>query len=98
MGELRRLDRGGSPPLPAATASYLATLSGPEQASTQRAYRSTLRALAAEFAPPGTSFTVAGLGSEERTERLTTWFTSRWIGRAPATSRVGRSATRPGWW
>jgi integrase/recombinase XerC/integrase/recombinase XerD len=85
MGELRRLDRGGSPPLAAAAASYLATLSGPEQANTQKAYRSTLRALAAEFAPPGTPFTVSGLGSEESTERLTAWFTGRWSGRAAAT-------------
>ena len=53
VGELARLDRGGSPPLPAAAAAYLATLSGSEQRNTQRAYRSTLRALAAVFAPPG---------------------------------------------
>jgi integrase/recombinase XerC/integrase/recombinase XerD len=85
MGELRRLDRGGSPPLAMAAASYLATLSGPEQANTQKAYRSTLRALAAEFAPPGTSFTVDGLDSEESSERLATWFTGRWSGRAAAT-------------
>ena len=85
MGELRRLGRSGSPPLATATAAYLATLSGPEQANTQRAYRSTLRALAAEFAPPGISFTVAGLDSEDSTERLTTWFTRQWSGRAPAT-------------
>jgi hypothetical protein len=58
MGELHRLDRGASPPLPVASAAYLATLSGPEQRNTQRAYRSTLHALAAEFAPPGTVFTV----------------------------------------
>lgn len=37
MGELRRLDRGGSPPLPAAAAAYLATLSGPEQRNTPSA-------------------------------------------------------------
>ena len=61
MGDLRRLDRGASPPLPAASSAYLATLSGPEQRNTQRAYRSTPRALAAEFAPAGTAFPVAGL-------------------------------------
>ena len=45
MGGLYRLDRGGTPPLPAAVAAYLATLSGPEQAGTRRAYHSTLHAL-----------------------------------------------------
>jgi integrase/recombinase XerC/integrase/recombinase XerD len=85
MGEVRRLERGASPLLAAATASYLATLSGPEQANTRRAYRSTLRALAAEFAPAGTRFAVAELDAEENVERLTTWFTGRWSGRAAAT-------------
>jgi integrase len=85
MGEVRRLDRGASPLLAAATASYLATLSGPEQANTQRAYRSTLRALASEFAPTGTRFAVADLDAEENVERLTTWFTRQWSGRAAAT-------------
>jgi integrase len=85
MGELRRLDRVDSPPLPAASAAYLATLSGPEQRNTQRAYRSTLRALAAEFAPPGTVFTVAELDREGTAERLAEWFTGRWGGRAAAT-------------
>jgi integrase/recombinase XerC/integrase/recombinase XerD len=85
MGELHRLDRSGSPPLRAAAAAYLATLSGPEQRNTQRAYRSTLRALAAEFAPPGTVFTVADLDDEGNVERLTAWFAGRWGGRAAAT-------------
>jgi hypothetical protein len=62
VGELHRLDRCGSPPLPAASGAYLAALSGPAQRNTQRAYRSTLRALAAEFAPQGTRFEVAGPG------------------------------------
>ena len=85
MGELHRLDRGGSPLLAAASAAYLATLSGPEQRNTQRAYRSTLRALAAEFAPPGTRFQVAELDDEDNVERLTAWFTARWSDRAAAT-------------
>ena len=85
MGELHRLDCGGSPPLAAASAVYLATLSGPEQRNTQRAYRSTLRALAAELAPPGTAFTVAELDDEDNVDRLTQWFTARWSGRAAAT-------------
>jgi integrase len=85
VGEVHRLDRSGSPPLAAASAAYLATLSGPEQANTQRAYRSTLRALAAEFAPAGTLLAVADLDSEENVERLTEWFTSRWRARAAAT-------------
>jgi hypothetical protein len=85
VGELHRLDRGGSPPLPAAIAAYLATLSGPEQRNTQRAYRSTLRALAAEFAPPGTRFEVAELDDEGNVDRLTAWFTGQWSGRAAAT-------------
>lgn len=85
MGELHRLDRGGSPPLAAAIAAYLAALCGPEQRNTQRAYRSTLRALAAEFAPPGTRFEVAELDDEDNVERLTAWFTSQWSGRAAAT-------------
>lgn len=85
MGEVHRLDRGGSPPLPAASAAYLATLSGPEQRNTQRAYRSTLRALAGEFSPPSARFTVAELDDEENVERLTAWFTGRWSERAAAT-------------
>jgi integrase len=85
MGELHRLDRGGSPPLPAAAGAYLATLSGPEQRNTQRAYRSTLRALAAQFAPPGTRFEVAELDDEDNINRLTAWFTGQWSGRAAAT-------------
>jgi integrase/recombinase XerC/integrase/recombinase XerD len=85
VGELHRPGSGGSPPLPAASAAYLATLSAPEQHNTQRAYRSTLRALTAEFAPPGTTFDVAGLGDEDNAERLTAWFTARWGSRAAAT-------------
>jgi integrase len=84
VGEVHRLDRGGSPLLPAASAAYLATLSGPEQRNTQRAYRSTLRALAAEFAPPGSRFEVAELDSEDNLERLTEWFTGQRSGRAAA--------------
>lgn len=85
MGELARIGRGGSPPLPAAAAAYLATLNGPEQRNTQRAYRSPLRALAAEFAPPGTVFTVADLDTDESLEHLTEWFTDRWSPMAAAT-------------
>jgi integrase len=85
MGELRRLGHGGSPPLAAASAAYLATLSGPEQANTQRAYSSTLRALAAEFAPAGTRFAVAELDSDENVDRLTAWFVGKWSSRAAAT-------------
>jgi integrase/recombinase XerC/integrase/recombinase XerD len=85
MGEVRRLDRGGSPPLAAASAAYLATLAGPEQRNTRRAYASTLRALAAEFAPPGTPFAVAGLDDEDNVERLAAWFNGRWAGLAAAT-------------
>lgn len=85
VGEVHRLDRNESPPLASGSAAYLATLSGPEQANTQRAYRSTLRALAAEFAPAGTRFKVAGLDGEENVERLTEWFTGRWSSRAAAT-------------
>jgi integrase/recombinase XerC/integrase/recombinase XerD len=44
-----------------------------------------LRALAAEFSPPGTWFAVAGLDAEENVDRLTAWFTARWSGRAAAT-------------
>lgn len=85
MGEVHRLDRGGSPPLPAAAAAYLAALNGPEQRQTQRAYRSTLRVLAAEFAPPGTVFTVAELDTGQNVQRLTEWFTTRWSTNAVAT-------------
>ncbi len=85
MGELHRLERSGSPPLPVAITAYLATLSGPEQRNTQRTYRSTLRALAAEFSPPGTRFEVADLDREDNVERLTAWFTGQRSGRAAAT-------------
>jgi integrase len=85
VGDVHRLGRDGSPLLAAAAAAYLATLSGPEQRNTQRAYRSTLRALAGEFAPGGTRFEVAALDDEESVERLTEWFTGQWSGRAAAT-------------
>ena len=85
VGELHRIDRGGSPPLSVASAAYLATLSGSEQRNTHRAYRSTLRAVAAEFASPGTRFDVADLDDEGNVDRLTEWFTGRWSGRAAAT-------------
>jgi integrase len=85
VGEVHRLGRGESPLLPAASAAYLATLSGPEQRNTQRAYRFTLRALAAEFAPAGTRLAVADLDDEENVEYLTEWFTGQWSGRASAT-------------
>jgi integrase len=85
LGELHRLDRGGSPLLAAASAAYLAMLSGPEQRNTRCAYRSTLRALAAEFAPPGAVFTVAELDDEDNADRLVQWFTGKWSGRAAAT-------------
>ncbi|GAA3969750.1 hypothetical protein GCM10023085_60060 [Actinomadura viridis] len=71
--------------MPTAAAAYLAPLSGPEQRNTQRAYRSTLRALIAEFAPSGTPFTVAELDTETAVERLTAWFGDRWNHRAAAT-------------
>lgn len=94
MGELHRLDRSGSPPLAAASAAYLATLSGPEQANTQRAYRSTLRALAAGFAAPGTVFTVAEFDTEDNVDRLTAWFTGKWSRRAAATFNRHLDAVR----
>ncbi|WP_406314525.1 hypothetical protein OHA77_39665 [Streptosporangium sp. NBC_01639] len=70
---------------PRATTAYLATLSGSEQRNTQRDYRSTLRALTTEFAPPGTHVLLAELDDEAGVDRLTTWFTLQWSGRAPAT-------------
>jgi integrase len=91
VGELARLDRGASPPLAAAVAAYLATLSGTEQHQTRRAYRSTLRALIAEFAPtaPPTGkpvpFTTAALDAEDNVARLSDWFGEQWNGRAAAT-------------
>jgi hypothetical protein len=66
--------------LPTAVATYLATLSGPEQHGTHRAYRSTLRALLTEFSPSRTdgamtketnAFTVAELDDEANVHRLT---------------------------
>jgi integrase/recombinase XerC/integrase/recombinase XerD len=100
VGEVHRIGRGGSPALQAASAAYLATRSGPEQHNTQRAYRSTLRALAAEFAPPGTAFTIAELDAEENVERLTGWFTGRWSDRAAATFNRHLDALRSaaGFW
>ncbi len=79
-----RLRRDGSPPLAAASAAYLVTLSGPEQRNTQRAYRSTPRVLAAESrrVPCSRSPTSAA----RRTPNCwTEWFTARWSGRAAAT-------------
>ncbi|MCW2914424.1 MAG: Integrase/recombinase XerD [Actinomycetia bacterium] len=112
MGEVARLDRGGSPPLPAAVAAYLATLSGTEQHQTRRAYRSTLRALIAEFAPadPATGkpvpFAVEAFDAEENVDHLTDWFGQQWNDRAAATfnrhldtirSAVAYWQDQPGW-
>jgi integrase/recombinase XerC/integrase/recombinase XerD len=98
--------------LPTAIAAYLATLSGPEQHQTRRAYRSTLRALNAEFAPadPATGrpvpFTVADFDRAENVDRLTAWFGLQWNDKAAATfnrhldvlrSAVGYWQDQPGW-
>lgn len=106
MGDLARLDpvgqAGGSPPLPAAVAAYLATLSGHEQAQTRRAYRSTLRALLTEFTGPAPAktpqqtkaFAVAELDQETNVDRLTDWFTRQWGQRAAATFNRHLDAVR----
>lgn len=99
MGDPHRLDRGGTLPLPAAVTAYLATLSGPEQAGTRRAYRCTLRALTTEFATVGetgtpTAFAVGELDTEDNAERLTGWFGQRWNQRAPATFNRNLDALR----
>ncbi|MEV1171238.1 hypothetical protein [Nonomuraea sp. NPDC049784] len=57
--------------------------------ATPSAPTAPLRALAAEFAPPGTHFPVADLDVEDNVEdnvaALTGWFGDQWSQRAPAT-------------
>jgi integrase len=90
VGEVHRLNRGGSPSLPAAVAAYLGTLPGPAQQRTRRAYRSTLRALMAEFAAGHETgepvpFTVGQFDAEQNVKKLTDWFGRQWNERAAAT-------------
>ena len=96
MGELHRIDRGETPTtLSRAVTAYLATLDSPEQQGTRNAYRTTLRALIAEFTDTGDPgeptkkdkepFAVAGLDDNAAVEKLTGWFTTRWGQRKPAT-------------
>jgi len=50
VGEIHRLDRREKPTtLSRAVTAYLSTLDNPEQQGTRKAYRTTLRALIAEF-------------------------------------------------
>ncbi|MUN41707.1 hypothetical protein [Actinomadura litoris] len=74
-----------------AIAAYLAILQSP---GTQRAYRSTLRALRAEFSPPDAPFTVAEFDTDASADRVTDWFTGRWGQRAPATFNRNLDALR----
>jgi integrase len=88
MGTIRRLTpAAGQTTLGAAAAAYLATLRGPEQASTHRTYGRVLRRLA------------TALGDETpldevSAEGLAAWFGEQWGERAPSTWNVSLDALR----
>jgi len=87
MGTVHRLPASHEKTLGAATAAYLATLTGAEQANTRRAYALVLRRLGREF---GTGSQVGGITAETLSE----WFTSAWGERAPSTWNVSLDALR----
>ena len=88
MGTVHRLapPGAGMSPLEAVSA-YLATISHPESAGTERIYGAVLRRFAARFA------TTADLGDLDGAE-VTEWFTGQWAGRAPDTWNTALSAMR----
>ena len=68
-----------------AVSAYLATLSHPESAGTERIYGAVLRRFAARFAA------TADLGGLDGAA-VTEWFTGQWAGRAPDTWNTALSA------
>jgi integrase/recombinase XerC/integrase/recombinase XerD len=79
------------PTLAQGVAGYLDRLVGPESAGTRRVYAGTLTALAAHLGP---ETPLTALDEPATTERITTWFTSRWGQRAPATFNRNLDALR----
>ncbi len=88
MGTVHRLaSLGAGMSLLEAVSAYLATISHPESAGTERIYGAVLRRFAARFA------TTADLGDLDGAE-VTEWFTGQWAGRAPDTWNTALSAMR----
>jgi integrase/recombinase XerC/integrase/recombinase XerD len=85
-----RTDRAG-PSVAEAIAGYLATLDHPETTGTRRVYAGTLAALQAAL---GADRPLADLADAATATQLTTWFTSRWNQRAPATFNRNLDALR----
>lgn len=88
MGTVHRLaaDPAGITPREAVSA-YLATISHPENAGTERIYGAVLRRFAARFAD------AADVGALDSTA-VTEWFTGEWAGRAPDAWNTALSALR----
>lgn len=93
MGTLHQLPASHETTLGRASAAFLATLSGSEQANTRRAYSSVLRRLGLEY---GADSAVSGIAADA----LAGWFTATWADRAPSTWNVALDALRSaaGYW
>ena len=88
MGTIRRLaPAAGQTTLGAAVAAYLATLRGPEQASTHRTYGRVLRRLATTLGGETPLHEVSAEG-------VAAWFGEQWGERAPSTWNVSLDALR----
>ena len=88
MGTIRRLaPAAGQTTLGAAVAAYLATLRGPEQASTHRTYGRVLRRLATTLGDETPLHEVSAEG-------VAAWFGEQWGERAPSTWNVSLDALR----
>jgi integrase len=87
MGTVHRLPASQDVTLGEAVRAYLATLAGPEQHNTHRAYASVLGRLQRQF---GARTGLADVGAED----LAQWFTATWAARAPSTWNVSLDALR----
>jgi integrase len=93
MGTVTRLAAADEMTLGRAADAYLATLAGPEQATTRRTYGLILRRVSAEF---GAAVVLDEIGAE----RFAEWFRGQWAERAPSTWNVALDACRSAaaWW
>jgi integrase len=93
MGTVHQLPAARDITLGGAAAAYLATLAGPEQANTRRAYSGALRLLGQRY---GTDCPVAAITADS----LAQWFTETWGARAPGTwnARLDALRSAAGYW